>query len=197
MPEVDPRPALQRRISLDVADIPLTQVAAQLGKGGSFEIVYDDKLDRSLLTKPVTLRLNRVTVDSLLYWVGETVGLTYYVDENRVVLTTVDRQTSARAQDLEKFRAALERRWRPAVEESLKSRKISCDVEDITLAEAAELLRTRYGVNSVASPELMETKVTVKVQERPIAEVLDVLAKSAGAGWVLEHEAVHFERVKS
>jgi hypothetical protein len=194
-PEVDPGLMLQQTVSLDVEEVPLTQVATQLGRGKSVEIVYDDRLDRRLLTLPVTLRLKGVTLDSALYWVcsGQ---LTYYVDENRVVLTTPDRMTPQRQERLDAFRSALERRWRPALEKDILARKVSCDLKDLTLADVADNLRDRYGVNLVGAPELMQKMVTVKAENQPMRELLDGLAKSIGASWSLEHEAVHFQVAK-
>ena len=83
------------------------------------------------------------------------------------------------------------------MEKELQSRKITCDVQDVTLAEVLDLLRERYGVNTVAPWDLMKKKVSAKVEDRPIGEVLDALAKATGTKWTIEEEAVHFEQAKS
>ena len=193
---IEPAWALQGKITIDVTDVTLTQVAAQISRGKSIEIVYDDKLHRERLGVPVTLRLTGVTVDSALYWMTEGTGLTYYFDDKRVVLTTAEDMTEERKAQLEKFRGALERRWRGAMEKELASQKVSCDMDELTLGDAAGELQDHYGVNIVASPELMGKKVSAKLEERPVKEVVEALAKSAGASWKLEHEAIHFEEAK-
>jgi len=196
MPGTEPAWALQQQISVEVGDVPLTQVAAQLARGKSLGIVYDDKLASGALAQPITLKLTGVSLDSALYWMATSAGLAYYFDEKRVVLTTSEMMPEERKAQLEKFRGAMERRWRGAIEKNLDSQKITCDMEDVLLGEAAGELQEHYGVNIMATRQMMLKKVSAKLEDRPMREVVDALAKSAGANWTLEHEAIHFEEEK-
>lgn len=192
--EIDPGPALQETISLEVEEVPLTQVAAQIGRGRGIQIVYDNRVDKKALEIPITLRLRGTSAASALYWVTREAGLDYYVDKSRVVLASPERIGAAQQEKTKRFRAAMERRWRPAMEKELQARKITCDVQDVTLAEVLGLLCDRYGVNTVAPWDMMKTKVSVKVEDRPIGEVLDALAKATESKWTIEEEAAHFVR---
>ncbi len=192
---VDPGLALQEKISLDVEGVPLTLVAAQLSRGRTVQIVYDDHVDKRVLETPITLRLEGVSLESVLYWTTTQAGLSYYYDETRVVLAQAGRIAPGREEQLKRFRMAMERRWRGTVEKELLERRVRLDVEDVAFSELAGEFRERYGINFVMSADLAAEQVTVKVDERPMVEALDVLGKAVGAKWTLEHEVVHFERV--
>ncbi len=189
----DPRPALLlKRISLDVEDVPQTEVAAQLARVGSISIVADKDVRPEFFEKQVSVRLKNVLVGSALYWVLEAGGLTYYFHHGQLVMTTPERVGAEQAIYSRQFRAELDRTWRPKLEKRLLRQKLSCDLADVPLPDVLDFLTRHYRVNCIASSGLLRKNVTLDVERLPMVEVLDVMAKTLGARWTLEHEVVHF-----
>ena len=189
----DPRPTLMvESVSLDVEDVPVTQVVAQLARGRGIEIVHADGLNADLLARPVTVRLERVSPASALHWVLQSAGLTYTFHENWVVVTESARMSADEVDRADRFRANLDRTWRPALERDLLQNKLTVDIENIPAAEVFDLVREHYRLNCIAPPPFLRKTVTLNVEERPLVEVLDVLAEAMNARWTLEYEAVHF-----
>ena len=179
-------------VSLDVEEVPVTQGVAQLARGRGIEIVHGDGLSADVLARPVTVRLERVSLASAFHWMLDAAGLTYTFHENRLVVTESGRMSADEVDRASRFRVNLDRTWRPALERDLLQNKLTADLQNVPAVEVFDLLRGHFGLNCIASPTLLAQPITLNVEELPLVEVLDVIAKVMNARWTLEYEAVHF-----
>ena len=158
--------ALQKRLTLDFADTPVTDVAAFLGGTTGVTFVVDDPRGDAL---PVTFKCREMKLALVLKFILKRAELTHKVENSAVYIATPERM--AEVANIERG-VTLDT---PRTKEAL-AKPIDLDFGHTPLQDACNFLGDVTGLNFVLDAK-GDPMLTLKVRQMPIRDCLLYIAR--------------------
>jgi hypothetical protein len=181
------------KLSVDLKEVPFQEVLEMLASQARAGLALDGHITAETLRRPITLKLNHSSIYAVLHWIFRKRDLAWAVDGIEIVVGPPEFiDADIRNRQLE-FVAQTEEKWRELVTPKLNETPMSVDVADVPLGEVLDLVAGRAALSVVwendAEPN-RSRRLSLKVDETPIPQILDKLAAGTGLTWSLEAEAV-------
>lgn len=207
VPAVEPELAkkLEARLSVQFVGTPLDQALEYLQKKGKINIILNTDARGVDPTRPISLRLDNVTLRSAIAWTTRLAGLVYLARDEAVFVTTPEdlspewaRQVRSRDQALDR---EAQKTWIPKLKAVLEE-PTSFSFVKTPLAEALRFLSTLHKINIVLDPSVAHptNTVTMGVEEMSVRNALTWMLRIKHLDYTFADEAVFVstpERIRS
>ena len=168
-----------------------------LSTRSGFGLIVDGHVTDRRLKRPVVLKLQDTSIYAVLGWLFRDEDLTWAVERGEILIAPLEHIQPETWNPHIDFVAATEEAWRRKMAQTLKTRRLSVDLDGVPCMRALEVLAERAPFNLVCAPgtgKRLRRRVVVKKQNAPLSEILDDLTAGAGLRWSLESEAVYVEK---
>ena len=181
------------KINVDLRNVPFQEVLQMLTSQAGVALALDGRIDDETLKKPLSLRLRKGSVYAVLRWVFRKRDLAWVVDSGEILVAPLEFIDSKVIERQKRFIERTEKTWREKAEPKLVATKMSLNVLRVPLANVLDVTAERAGLNVVWMKDAEDQRprrVTLKVSETTVREILDKLTAQAKLSWSLESEAI-------
>ena len=187
------RALLNRNFSIHLKGVPFHDALEMLAAQAGVDLALDGRITAETLRRPLTLKLRKSSVYAVLHWIFRKHNLAWAVDGREIVVASPEFiDAGVRNRQIE-FAEETQKKWRRQILPKLEARRMSVDVSSVPLARLLTVIAERAKLNLVWETDA-EThrgrRVTLKIADATVREILDKLLTPAGLAWSLEAEAV-------
>lgn len=181
--DAKPATGLDKPLTFEFQDTSLSDVTAFLSKESGLTVQVDPVVDQRGPT--ISLKVKGMTCRNVLVWISEITGSTFTEQGGQIRISERVGKVDVPKQD---------KVVPPAMQKSLDA-LATTEFKDKALDDALYFLSRIGDLTIVVSPRLRAAKstVTVAAKDLKLSAVLDQVAKSSGATWVVRNQAVFFD----
>jgi len=195
-PELEAK--LEQQVSFDFKDKTLTDALIDLAKTADAPIVLDEEALAAPDNPNITLKVTNMKLGQALDWIGGLVNMKYTLKDEAIYVSAEERLVR---DDWLEHKAAADRKaaeaeraevWLPLLEAKLKE-KLSVGFTETPLRDVVDFLQQNADATIVldeaAVAEVGDPKITLKLDDVELGEILDRIVKMASLKYVLRNEA--------
>ncbi|MHC4249983.1 MAG: STN domain-containing protein, partial [Planctomycetota bacterium] len=187
------RRKLERKISFEFVDTPLTEAVAFLQTLTKVSMILDPEGAQGEAERPITLKVTNEPLGVAFRRILALAGLDYALVGHAVFVSTRGRLVKARRAEAER-RKDVGPAWAREFRAKLESRKITFEFAETPFTEAIAFIGILARANMIVDPEAAEAKgrtpVTLKVTDMPLDEALGWTCRLAGLDWTFTDQAL-------
>lgn len=181
--DAQPATGLDKPMTFELQDTSLSTVTELLSTASGMTVQVDPVVDQRGHT--VSLKVKDMTCRNVLVWISELTGTTFTEQGGQIRISE---------QMGNKVAPKPDKVVPPVMQNSLDA-LVTTDLKDKALDDALDFLSRIGGLTIVVSPRLRAAKLTVTIAAKnlKLSAILDQVAKSSGATWVVRNQAVFLD----
>lgn len=181
--EAKPETGLDKPMTFELQNSSLSSITEFLSTASGMTVQVDSVVDQRGHT--VSLKVKGMTCRNVLVWVSELTGTTFTEQGGQIRISE---------QMGKKVAPKPDKVVPPAMQKSLDA-LVTTELKDKALDDALDFLSRIGDLTIVVSPRLRATKATVTITGKNVklSAILDQIAKSSGATWVVRNQAVFLD----
>ena len=181
------------RFSIHLKGVPFHDALEMLTTQAGVGLALDGRITAETLRRPISLKLKKSSTYAVLHWIFRRHNLAWAVDGREIVVASPELIDAGVRNRQIAFVRQTEKTWKQQVLPKLEATRMSVNVVEVPVERVLKVVTEQAELNLVWEADAegdRHRRVTLRVTDVPVRQILDRLVAPTGLAWSLEAEAV-------